>query len=89
MLEGPIKLRAIMAPPQDDGLAFWDKVVWEPSMSVSHRKLKKLREETDRLRGCLSLHSGLESRATSNLALPTVLQEVVDGACQPSRWGNS
>ena len=46
------------------------------------RELRNLIEENDRLRGLLSQLSVLSLRITSSLDLPTVLQGVVDSACE-------
>ena len=45
-------------------------------------ELARLRHEVSRLRGRLSLLSDLGARITSSLDLPSVLQAVVDAACQ-------
>ena len=44
-------------------------------------ELAKLRHEVRRLRGRLSLLSGLGARITSSLDLPAVLEAVVGAAC--------
>ena len=46
------------------------------------QELARLRHEVSKLRGRLSLLSDLGARITSSLNLPSVLQAVVDGACQ-------
>jgi len=54
----------------------------DTSESRKDRELQNLRVEIDRLRGRLSLLSDISRRITSSLDPPTVLQEVVDAACE-------
>jgi hypothetical protein len=49
--------------------------------SPMDRELQNLRGENQRLRGLLSLLSDLSLKITSTLDLPTVLQDVIDAAC--------
>ncbi len=54
----------------------------ETPVSRTRRELQNLRAENERLRGHFSLLCDLSLRITSSLDLPTVLQEVVDAACE-------
>ena len=49
--------------------------------SPMDRELHNLRGENQRLRDLLSLLSDLSLKITSTLDLPTVLQDVIDAAC--------
>ncbi|MFQ5933724.1 MAG: PAS domain S-box protein, partial [Dehalococcoidia bacterium] len=52
------------------------------SERLKDKELRNLKAETDRMRARLSLLSELGRRITSTLDLPTVLQEVIDAACE-------
>ncbi|MFQ6026714.1 MAG: ATP-binding protein [Dehalococcoidia bacterium] len=54
----------------------------EAESSSNQRELETLQTENQRLRGLLSLLADLNLRITSSLDLPTVLQDVVDAACE-------
>lgn len=54
------------------------------SESIRDRELRNLRVENDYLRDCLALLSDLSSRVSSSLDLATVLQGVVNAACELS-----
>lgn len=50
--------------------------------NINDRELQNLRSENDRLRSLLATLSQLGLQITSSLDLPTVLQQVVDAACE-------